>query len=69
MRCDCCPLCPIAEDDECAIADGEYGIEHEDGMSGCRHPYNWARKRADEYAEYLGKMADEMIKMVEEQSQ
>ena len=66
MRCDCCPLCPIAEDDACAIADTEYGIEHDDGMSGCRHPYNWCKKRADEYAEYLGKMGYEMAKMLEE---
>lgn len=29
-------------------------------MSECRHPYNWADKRGNEYADYLGKMAEEM---------
>ena len=23
MRCDCCPLCPIAEDDVCPESEGE----------------------------------------------
>lgn len=32
MRCDCCPLCPIAEDDMCPESEGEYGIEHADEM-------------------------------------
>jgi len=63
MRCDNCPLSPIADDDACAIADSEYGIEHKDGMSGCRHPYNWCKKKADEYVDYLGEMADGMIQM------
>lgn len=60
MRCDMCPLCPTAEDDACAIADTEYGIEHKDGMSGCRHPYNWCKKKADEYADHLGEMGRQM---------
>lgn len=38
MRCDCCPLCPIAEDDVCPECEGKYGIEHADGMLGCKHP-------------------------------
>lgn len=66
MRCDCCPLCPTAEDDVCAIAETEeYGIEHKDGMMGCRHPYNWCKKKADEYADYLGKMGREMGMMLD----
>jgi len=61
MRCDMCPLCPTAEDDVCAIAETEeWGIEHKDGMMGCRHPYNWCKKKADEYADYLGQMGHEM---------
>ena len=60
MRCDCCPLCPIAEDDVCPESENEYGIEHKDGMSGCRHPYNWAKKRDDEYTEYLDDMGTDM---------
>ena len=48
MRCDNCPLCPTAEDDVCAIAESkEWGIEHKDGMMGCRHPRNWCEKKAD----------------------
>lgn len=56
MRCDCCPLCPIAEDDVCPESEGEYGIEHADGMLGCRHPKNWAKKRDKEHTEYLSDM-------------
>lgn len=64
MRCDRCPLCPI--DDACEIAYSELGIEHKDGMCGCRHPYNWAKKKADEYAKYLGEMGEGIAKMLEE---
>lgn len=56
MRCDCCPLCPIAEDDACPESEGKYGIEHADGMLGCRHPKNWAKKRDEEHTEYLSDM-------------
>lgn len=56
MRCDCCPLCPIAEDDMCPESEGKYGIEHADGMLGCRHPKNWAKKRDEEHTEYLSDM-------------
>lgn len=55
MRCDKCPLCP--SDDVCDIAYSEYGIEHKDGMSGCRHSWNWCKKQAEEYAkswQYVG---------------
>ena len=60
MRCDCCPLCPIAEDDVCPESENEYGIEHKDGMSGCRHPHNWVKKWDDEYTEYLGDVGTDM---------
>ncbi len=56
MRCDCCPLCPIAEDNACPESEGKYGIEHADGMLGCRHPKNWAKKRDEEHTEYLSDM-------------
>lgn len=60
MRCDFCPLCPIAEDDVCPESENEYGIEHKDGMCGCRHPYNWVKKRDDEHTEYIGDMGTDM---------
>lgn len=60
MRCDCCPLCPIAEYDVCPESEGEYGIEHADGMLGCRHPKNWAKKRDEEHTEYLSDMGTDM---------
>ena len=37
MRCDNCPLCPIADDGVCAESEGEYGTEYADGMVGCKH--------------------------------
>ncbi len=60
MRCDNCPLCPIAEDDVCFEAEGKYGIEHADGMLGCKHPWNWIKKRDEKYTEYLGNMGTDM---------
>ena len=60
MRCDCCPLCPIAEDDVCLISEGDYGIEHADGMLGCRHPRNWAEKMSYELDKYYGDMGTDM---------
>lgn len=60
MRCDCCPLCPIAEDDVCPESEGKYGIEHHDGMAGCKHPYNWAKKRDEAYSEHLGDTGTDM---------
>ena len=60
MRCDCCPLCPIAEDDVCLESEGEYGIEHADGMLGCKHPRNWAEKRSNEHDTALGEMGTDM---------
>ena len=52
MRCDCCPLRPIYDDDCCSESEGEYGIEHADGMCGCKHPRNWAEKRSNELDNY-----------------
>lgn len=60
MRCDCCPLCPIAEDDVCPESENEYGIDHADGMCGCRHPYSWVKKRDEEYSEYIGDLGTDM---------
>ena len=68
MRCDMCPLCPIAEDDVCGIADDpKYSLEHKDGMMGCRHPRNWVEKKDREYCEHLAEMADGMARMMEEE--
>ena len=58
MRCDCCPLSSC--DDTCPEAENEYGIEHKDGVLGCRHPRNWVKKRDKEYSEYLGVMGTDM---------
>lgn len=58
MRCDRCPLCPMY-DDVCPESEGPMALDHADGVSGCRHPWNWIKKRDDEYCEYLGKMGEE----------
>lgn len=60
MRCDNCPLCPIADDGVCAESEGEYGIEYADGMVGCKHPRNWAEKRSNEHDTALGEMGTDM---------
>ena len=60
MRCDCCPLCPVDDYAICLESEGEYGIEHADGMLGCRHPRNWAEKRNVEYCNYLGEEGMDM---------
>lgn len=60
MRCDCCPLCPIADDDVCPESEGEFGLEHADGMWGCKHPRNWAEKRSNEHDTVLGEMGTDM---------
>ena len=44
----------------CPDSEGEYGIEHADGMLGCRHPKNWAKKRDKEHTEYLSDMGTDM---------
>lgn len=58
MRCDYCPL--SAPEDVCPEAEGKYGIEHKDGMLGCSHPWNWVKKRDNDYNEYLGNMGLDM---------
>ena len=60
MRCDCCPLRPIADDDVCLVSEGEFGLEHADGMLGCKHPRNWAEKRSNEHDTMLGEMGTDM---------
>lgn len=60
MRCDCCPLCPIAEDDVCSESEGKYGIEHADGTAGCKHPRSWAEKKSYECDKYYGDMGTDM---------
>lgn len=49
MRCDRCPLCPSDDEAVCCIAEGELGLEHKDGMWGCKHSWNWCKKQAEEY--------------------
>ena len=58
MRCDCCPL--GSDEDVCPEAENEYGIEHKDGVLGCKHPRNWAEKRDIEHTEWLGEMGTDM---------
>ena len=58
MRCDCCPF--GSDEDVCPEAENEYGIEHKDGVLGCKHPRNWVEKRDREHAEYLGEMGTDM---------
>ena len=41
-------------------------MEHKDGMGGCRRPYNWAKKRDEEYSDYLEKMGEEMGREMDE---
>lgn len=60
MRCDCCPLCPIAEDDVCPESEGDFGLEHADGMWGCKHPRNWAERKRFECDKYYGDMGTDM---------
>lgn len=58
MRCDCCPLSD--PEDVCPEAEGNLGLEHKDGVLGCKHPRSWAEKRSDAYATYLGEMGLDM---------
>lgn len=70
MRCDMCPLWPANgeyDDNTCPEMDGPMGFEHKDGVWGCRHPWNWVKKRDDEYCEHLGKMGEEMGRELEEE--
>ena len=70
MRCDLCPICPPQGeygDDVCPEMDGPLGMLHKDGMGGCRHPWNWVKKRDDEYTNYIGEMADGMAEMMKKE--
>ena len=58
MRCDLCPL--GSDDDVCPEAEGKYGIEHKDGVLGCKHPRSWVEKRDEEYCDHLGEMGIDM---------
>ena len=58
MRCDYCPLAD--PNDACSECEGKYGLDHKDGVSGCRHPRNWVEKRDKDYADYLGDMGTDM---------
>ena len=58
MRCDRCPL--SNPEDVCPEAEGKYGIEHKDGMLGCKHPRSWVEKRDEEYSNHLGAMGLDM---------
>ena len=58
MRCDLCPLSD--PEDTCPEAEGKYGIEHKDGMLGCKHPRSWVEKRDTAHSEYLGEMGLDM---------
>ena len=58
MRCDCCPLSD--PEDVCPEAEGSHGLEHKDGVLGCKHPKNWVEKRDEEYSNYLGAMGLDM---------
>lgn len=57
MRCDRCPLSPPGsyeyDDVCCPISESDYGLEHSDGMWGCRHSWSWCKKRADEYLKHI----------------
>lgn len=69
MRCDMCPLWPDNgngeyNDNTCPEMDGEYGFEHKDGVWGCRHPYNWVKKRYEEYCNAIGEMWEAMGKEI-----
>lgn len=51
MRCDLCPLSD--PEDTCPEAEGKFGIEHKDGMLGCKHPKSWVEKRDEEYSKHM----------------
>ena len=56
-----CDLCPLSDpEDTCPEAEGKFGIEHKDGMLGCKHPRNWVEKRDEEYSSHLGAMGLDM---------
>ena len=58
MRCEYCPL--SSAEDVCPEAEGKYGIEHADGMRGCKHPRNWAEKMSRDHDKCYGEMGTDM---------
>ena len=58
MRCEMCPL--SNPEDVCPEAEGTYGLEHKDGVLGCKHPRNWVEKRDSEHSDYFGQMGLDM---------
>ncbi len=55
-----CVLCRIPKM-SALEAEGQYGIKHEDGTLGCRHPRNWVEKtRRRVRREYIGAMGLDM---------
>ena len=55
MKCDCCPLRPLAHDDDCPDS-----IELKDGTYGCKKPWNKIHKLDMEYGDYLGRVGTDM---------
>lgn len=49
-----------SDEDVCPETEGKYGIEHKDGVLGCTHPWNWVKKRDDDYCNYLDDMGTDM---------
>ena len=58
MRCEYCPLSD--PEDVCPEAEGKFGIEHKDGMLGCKHPRNWVEKRDSDHDTCYGEMGLDM---------
>ena len=58
MRCEYCPLSD--PEDVCPEAEGKFGIEHKDGMLGCKHPRNWVEKRDRDHDTFYGEMGLDM---------
>lgn len=58
MRCDYCPLSD--PEDVCPESEGKYGLEHKDGVRGCKHPWSWVKKRDDMHTTAIGEMGLDM---------
>lgn len=63
MKCDKCPFAPTKSEagdyDDCLIPEEEQ-VEFKDGSWGCRKSTKQLTKLAEEYAEYLGAMGEDM---------
>lgn len=55
MKCECCPLRPLAPDDDCSDS-----IELKDGTYGCKKPWNKIHKLDMESGAYFGNMGTDM---------